>query len=67
MIRLCLYLDRFRGKSQSTYRFGPYLARKMLWEPKIPLARRSRTVKQSLPGVLAVAGASVFVFRKSNQ
>jgi hypothetical protein len=31
---------------------------------KNPLASRTRLVKQSFPGVLAVAGASVLAFRK---
>ncbi|EKS27752.1 Uncharacterised protein [Afipia felis] len=38
----------------------------MIWA-RIYLAKPFRLVKHSFPGVLAVAGASVLVFRKTKQ
>jgi hypothetical protein len=46
---------------------GGRMARNLLSEPRILLAKPFRLVKHPFPGVLAVAGASVLAFRKSSQ
>ncbi len=57
------------GAKNSAWRAekGGGVARNLLSEPRILLAKPFRLVKQPFPGVLAVAGASVLAFRKSSQ
>jgi hypothetical protein len=63
--------SEIRGRDAPRLRFAPSglpaerpCLQKMRRRVKNPLASRKRLVKQSFPGVLAVAGTSVLAFRK---